>query len=93
MQLAGACRQAKAVISVMQDLSIAPQSERPPTRLLVTMAMAREPALCGCGCPVAAMLCAVSALLHAQLVLTTDSATMLVLLMVTPAWQRFIHRQ
>ena len=90
MQLSGACRQAKAVISVDAGPSTLPlQSERLPTQLLEMMTTVWEPARCVYGCLVVAMSRAASALLHAQLVLKIDSAMTIVWSMAIPVWQRF----
>ena len=92
MQLAGACRQAKAVISVdAGPLHIAAAVGTPTYAIVGQRCQWREPVRCVYGCLVAAMSRAASALLHAQPAPTTDSATTLVLLMVIPVWQRFSH--
>ena len=62
VQLAGACRQAKAVISVDMDRSISPLLlVRQPMRLLVTTLMVWGPVRCVYGCRVAATSLVVSA--------------------------------
>ena len=88
MQLAGACRQAKAVISVdAGPLHIAAAVGTPTYAIIGNDAMGWELVRCVYGCPVAAMSRAASVPFHAQPAPTTDSATTLVWLMATHAWQ------
>ena len=92
MQLAGACRQAKAVISVdAGPLHIAAAVGTPTYAVVGNDSDGLGASPVRLWMPVAAMSREASAVPHAQPALTIDSAMTLAWLMVTPVWQRFSH--